>query len=103
MALLDARRRASVDRPVTIGIFGENAAGRARLAEAGWTERPGGPRLLRGEPLDWRPDVDLRPVHRRDWLNPAFQAAASPASSSLSSPRAASRSRSSATRRISWL
>ncbi len=56
VALLDARRRASVDRPVTIGIFEENAAGRARLAEAGWTERPGGPRLLRGEPLDWRPD-----------------------------------------------
>jgi hypothetical protein len=39
-----------------IGIFEDTAAGRARLAEAGWTERQGGPRLIRGEPLDWRPD-----------------------------------------------
>jgi GNAT superfamily N-acetyltransferase len=56
LALLDTRRRASPDKPVTIGIFEDNAAGRARLTEAGWTERPGGPRLIRGEPLDWRPD-----------------------------------------------
>jgi len=56
LALLDARRRASRDKPVMIGIFEDNAAGRARLAEAGWTERQGGPRLIRGEPLDWRPD-----------------------------------------------
>jgi predicted N-acetyltransferase YhbS len=56
LALLNARRRSSPDKPVTIGIFEDNVAGRARLREAGWTERPGGPRLIRGEPLDWQPD-----------------------------------------------
>ena len=27
-----------------------------RLAEAGWIERPGGPRLIRGERPRWRPE-----------------------------------------------
>jgi GNAT superfamily N-acetyltransferase len=56
LALLDDRRRAAPDHRVTIGVLEANSDGRARLADAGWNERPGGPRLLRGEPLIWRPD-----------------------------------------------
>lgn len=56
VALLEWRRRTSAARPVQIAVLQENAAGRARLAEAGWTEHRGGPRMIRGQPLDWRPD-----------------------------------------------
>jgi GNAT superfamily N-acetyltransferase len=56
LALLDDRRRTSPDHRITIAVLEANMDGRARLAEAGWSERPGGPRLLRGEPLIWRPD-----------------------------------------------
>ena len=55
LALLDERRRAT-GHPFTIGLLEANVEGRRRLARAGWAERPGGPRLLRGEPLIWRPD-----------------------------------------------
>jgi GNAT superfamily N-acetyltransferase len=57
LTLLDWRRRTTSDRQITIGVLKENAAGRARLAGAGWTRGVGGPRLLRGEPLDWRPEM----------------------------------------------
>jgi GNAT superfamily N-acetyltransferase len=56
IALLDDRRRASPNQRITIGILQSNVEGRSRLAEAGWQERPGGPRLIRGEPMAWRPD-----------------------------------------------
>ena len=56
VALLDHRRRSTPDHRITIAVLEANSVGRARLAEAGWAERPGGPRLLRGEPLIWRPD-----------------------------------------------
>jgi hypothetical protein len=56
LALLDWRRRSTPDRQITIAVLEENAAGRQRLIEAGWTEGHGGPRLIRGEPLVWRPD-----------------------------------------------
>ena len=56
LALLDLRRRTSPDRQLTIAVLESNAEGRARLAEAGWTERPGGPRLIRGERPRWRPE-----------------------------------------------
>ena len=56
LALLDERRRAASDHRITIGMLEANTDGRARLAEAGWVERTGGPRLVRGEPLIWRPD-----------------------------------------------
>jgi predicted N-acetyltransferase YhbS len=57
LSLLDWRRRTTTDRQITIGVLKENATGRARLAAAGWTRGVGGPRLLRGEPLDWRPEM----------------------------------------------
>jgi GNAT superfamily N-acetyltransferase len=56
VALLDDRRRTTPDHRITIAVLEANTAGRARLGEAGWIERQGGPRLLRGEPLIWRPD-----------------------------------------------
>jgi GNAT superfamily N-acetyltransferase len=56
LALLDDRRRSNPDHAVRIGLLEANIEGRKRLARAGWSERPGGPRLLRGEPLIWRPD-----------------------------------------------
>ena len=56
VALLDWRRRTSPDRRIVIGVLEDNDTGLARLADAGWTTSPGGPRLLRGEPLIWRPD-----------------------------------------------
>jgi GNAT superfamily N-acetyltransferase len=56
LALLDWRRRTTSDRQIQIAVLRENAEGRAQLGEAGWTERPGGPRMVRGAPLDWRPE-----------------------------------------------
>ncbi|MFL5726451.1 MAG: GNAT family N-acetyltransferase [Chloroflexota bacterium] len=56
LALLEARRRTASDPRITIGVLLENEVGRAALMAAGWTERRGGPRLVRGAPLDWRPD-----------------------------------------------
>ena len=56
IALLDWRRSTTADRQIAIGVLRDNEAGRARLADAGWTEHVGGPRFIRGEPIDWRPD-----------------------------------------------
>jgi hypothetical protein len=57
MALLEARRRASaLDRRVRAGVVESNIAGLARLEADGWTEAWRAPRLIRGDPLDWRPD-----------------------------------------------
>jgi predicted N-acetyltransferase YhbS len=56
IALLDWRRQGGGDRQIVIGVLEANAAGRARLADAGWTEAPGGPRMIRGAAIDWRPD-----------------------------------------------
>jgi hypothetical protein len=56
IALLDDRRRTAADYRITIAVLESNVEGRARLAEAGWAERPGGPRLISGDPMTWRPD-----------------------------------------------
>lgn len=56
-ALLDARRRASgPDHRIRAGVLEANPDGIARLEAAGWHEAWRAPRLIRGEPLDWRPD-----------------------------------------------
>jgi len=55
--LLDwRRRRSSGDHHIVIGVLEGNTAGRARLVAEGWTEQPGGPRMIRGQPLIWRPE-----------------------------------------------
>ena len=57
MRLLDARRRASgPGGRVRVGLVEENAAGLAALEAAGLRPIWSAPRLLRGAPLDWRPD-----------------------------------------------
>ncbi|MDH4141715.1 MAG: hypothetical protein OEV61_03800, partial [Chloroflexota bacterium] len=56
LAILAARRAAyPADRRVRAGIVLENDAGAAALEEAGWTEAWRAPRLIRGEPITWRP------------------------------------------------
>jgi ribosomal protein S18 acetylase RimI-like enzyme len=49
------RRRVGPDVVVATGLPGLNTAGRDRLLAAGWVEAPGGTRMIRGAPLDWRP------------------------------------------------
>ncbi len=57
LTILRARRMAAgPDRRVRAGILVENEAGARALADVGWTEAWRAPRLVRGEPLDWRPD-----------------------------------------------
>jgi len=57
LAILRARRiAAGPDRRVRAGILLENEAGAAALIGDGWTEAWRAPRLVRGRPLDWRPD-----------------------------------------------
>ena len=56
VALLDWRRATTEGRQVQIALLETNIAGRARLADVGWTEQRGGPRFIRGEALEWRPD-----------------------------------------------
>jgi GNAT superfamily N-acetyltransferase len=58
LAILDARRAAAggSDRRVRCGILLENEAGAAALEADGWTEAWRAPRLVRGDPLDWRPE-----------------------------------------------
>lgn len=51
------RRRAGPDGRVATGLPGLNAAGCDRLVAEGWAEEPGGTRMIRGEPLKWRPDA----------------------------------------------
>lgn len=56
VALLDWRRgRAGPDGRVATGLPGLNASGRDRLVAQGWVEEPGGTRMIRGTPVDWRP------------------------------------------------
>jgi GNAT superfamily N-acetyltransferase len=55
--LLDwRRRRAGPAGRVVAGLPGLNAAGRDRLVVDGWVEEPGGTRMIRGAPLNWRPE-----------------------------------------------
>ncbi len=57
LAILHARRRASgPDKRVRCGILLDNAAGAEALEAHGWTEAWRAPRLVRGAPLDWRPE-----------------------------------------------
>ena len=54
--LLEARRDAyPADRSVRCGVLARNRAGRARLAELGWTTAWTAPRLERGPALEWDP------------------------------------------------
>ncbi len=58
MTILTARRLAAPpDGRVRAGLLSENAAGLEHLAEAGWRQVWSAPRLVRGEPLDWRPEA----------------------------------------------
>ena len=57
LTILHARRLAAgPDKRVRCGILLENAAGAEALEAAGWTEAWRAPRLIRGAPLDWRPE-----------------------------------------------
>ncbi len=51
------RRRAGPDGRVATGLPGSNDTGRERLIAEGWVEEPGGTRMIRGEPLEWRPQA----------------------------------------------
>ena len=56
LLLFDLRRReAGPEGRVRAGVPDENAAGLERLVAEGWTEVWSGPRMSRGEPLDWTP------------------------------------------------
>jgi GNAT superfamily N-acetyltransferase len=56
LRLLDHRRRVSgPSATAKCGILEENVEGRRLLEAAGWTLSRTHPRLVRGEPLDWRP------------------------------------------------
>jgi predicted N-acetyltransferase YhbS len=55
--ILDARRRAAgPSGRVRVGLLEDNAAGLAALEAAGLAPVWSAPRLVRGEPLAWRPD-----------------------------------------------
>jgi GNAT superfamily N-acetyltransferase len=57
MAILAARRRASgSEGRVRVGIVAENAEGLAALEGAGLRHIWAAPRLIRGRPLEWRPE-----------------------------------------------
>jgi GNAT superfamily N-acetyltransferase len=57
LALLDARRRATgPTNRVRAGILASNRDGSAALRAAGFEEAWSAPRMIRGAPLDWRPD-----------------------------------------------
>ncbi len=57
LALLDARRLvAGPEGRVRAGLLETNATGLARLAADGWVDIWDAPRMIRGAPLDWRPD-----------------------------------------------
>ena len=57
IAILRARRRAAgLAKRVRAGILLENESGAAALEADGWTEAWRAPRLIRGEPLVWRPE-----------------------------------------------
>lgn len=57
MAILEARRRAAgPSGRVRVGLVEENAAGLVALDAAGLRPIWSAPRLIRGEPLEWKPD-----------------------------------------------
>lgn len=57
IAILRARRLAGgLEKRVRAGILLENESGAAALKADGWTEAWRAPRLIRGEPLVWRPE-----------------------------------------------
>ena len=56
-AIIDARRRASgAGGRVRVGILAEHHDGLERLVAAGFSMQWSAPRMVRGEPLAWRPD-----------------------------------------------
>lgn len=56
--ILEARRAAvRADRLVRAGVPIENRAGIRRLETLGWKRSWNAPRMIRGEPLDWRPEL----------------------------------------------
>jgi GNAT superfamily N-acetyltransferase len=56
LRLFDLRRREiGPEGRVRAGVLDENAGGLERLVAEGWTEVWSGPRMIRGEPLDWMP------------------------------------------------
>lgn len=58
LAVIDARRRATGPAGrVRVGLLDDNAAGLARLAAHGFTKAWSAPRMVRGAPLDWMPDM----------------------------------------------
>ncbi len=58
LRLLERRRFATgASGKAGAGVLSSNEAGRARLRAAGWSEEPGGVRMLRGAPLDWNPNA----------------------------------------------
>lgn len=57
IAILEARRRASgPEGMVRAGVLETNAAGLEAMARAGFVDSWSAPRMIRGEPLDWRPN-----------------------------------------------
>ena len=58
LRLLEWRRqRAAADRRIEMALLEDNRQGHDRLVGAGWVERPGGTRMIRGAPLTWRPEA----------------------------------------------
>ena len=56
--ILEARRAAvGPERQVRAGLPLENRAGIARLRSLGWTRSWNAPRMIRGEPIGWHPDL----------------------------------------------
>jgi predicted N-acetyltransferase YhbS len=57
-AILHSRRVGhGSDQRVRAGLLAENEAGLERLLATGWTEAWRAPRLIRGDPLRWRPEA----------------------------------------------
>lgn len=55
--IVEARRvTAGAAGRVRVGLLADNEAGLARLAALGFTDQWSAPRMIRGEPLAWRPD-----------------------------------------------
>ncbi len=49
------RRRAGPEGRVAVGLMASHVTGQEMLRSAGWTEHGGAVRMIRGEPLHWRP------------------------------------------------
>jgi GNAT superfamily N-acetyltransferase len=57
LRIITARRRAAgPEGRVRVGLLDENAEGLARMTEVGFRLLWSAPRMIRGEPLDWRPE-----------------------------------------------